>query len=229
MKKMPLLLLILVLSGCSSIKKQIELNKLKEVKYKVELKSPKIPIGDAEAQVTTAFMGLKKVALKVSYSPAEDALCLEYKRNTVTYYQFFPKASRVLFLEAVDKYSQDYSDKKLVSSKTSKKQYGSKEGYLIWKLAKVSQSYSDNIDFYFGYMFKEKSPFFTITQGEAYSENLFADKNERNARTSGEIQLYFTRTQSMELAVYFEQQFLQSLTAAPEPGKTDSNVTYEAY
>lgn len=228
-KILSLLLLVFILSGCASIKKQIELKGQKEVKFTVEMKSQKIPVGTVEAQLDTAFLGLKKVGINVSYSPVEDALCLEFKRNTVTNYQFFPRAGRTAFLDAVVKYEQDYNERNLVVNKTTKKQYGSQEGYLIWKLAKISEQYKDNVDFSFGYLFKEKSPFFTITQGPAVYEDIFASKNKNRTMKNGEFQLYFTRAQSMELAAYFDQQFLRSLTTIPEPVTINQKIDYEAY
>jgi len=230
-KILPLLLLVLMLGGCSYLKQQVELAGQKEVKFRVQLRTQKIPVGTVEAQLDTAFMGLKKVSVNVSYSPVEDALCLEFKRNTITNYEFFTKAGRTTFLEAVEKYSRDYNERNLVENKTTKKQYGTEEGYLIWKLTKISEQYYDNIDFYFGYLFKEKSPFFTITQGAAVCVNIFADKNKSKTMNNGEFQLFFTRAQSMELAAYFDQQFLRSLITIPEPGpvKIDTNINYEAY
>jgi hypothetical protein len=228
-KMLSLLLLVLVLGGCSSIKRQVELAGQKEDKFKVEMKTQKIPVGTVEAQVDTAFTGLKKVGVNVSYSPVEDALCLEFVRSTVTNYQFFDRAGRTAFLEAVEKYAQDYNERNLVENKTTKTKYGSEEGYLIWKLTKISNQYYDNVNFSFGYLFKEKSPFFTITQGAAVCENIMATRSSEKYMTNGEFQLYFTRTQSTELAAYFDQQFLRSLTNIPEPVRIDPNVSYETY
>jgi uncharacterized protein YceK len=224
-----LLLLVFMLSGCASIRRQAQLAGQKEVKFKVEMKSQKIPLGTVEAQLDTAFLGLKKVAVNVTYSPVEDALCLEFTRNTVINYQFFHRAGRALFLDAVKKYEQDYDERNLVENKTSKNKYGSEEGYLIWKLTRISYQYHDNVDFSFGYLFKEKSPFFTITQGAAVHEDIFAQKSSEKYMTNGEFQLFLTRAQSTELAAFFDQQFLRGLTTLPEPVKIDPNVSYEAY
>jgi hypothetical protein len=226
-KIIPLFFLVFMLIGCSSIKKQIDIAKQREVKFKVDLKSPKVPIGTVEAQLDRAFMGLKKVSVKVTYSPTEDATCLEFKRNTVTNYQFFNRSNRNAFLKALEKYIEDYEAKKLIDKKITRKQYGSDEGYLIWKITKVSDQYHANMDFSFGYLFREKSPFFTVTQGEAVYENIFAYTEEERYLTNGEFQLFFTRAQAMELATYFDQQFLRDLTNGPE--SIDSNIYYESY
>jgi len=224
-KIMSLFLLVFTLLGCNSLKRQIDLAKQREPKFKVDLKSPKVPIGSVEAQLDRAFLGLKKIKVNVTYSPVEDAVCLEFKRNTVTNYQFYNKANRAVLLEAFDKYLEDYNGRNLVNSKKTRNIYGSDEGYLIWKITKVSNQYHDNVDFSFGYLFMEKSPFFTITQGEAEFVNIFSSgENERN----GEFPLFLTIAQATELASYFNPDFLRSLTKIPSES-FDSKINYEEY
>jgi len=121
MKIMPLLLLVLMLGGCASFKRQVEKAGQREAKFKVEMKSPKVPVGTVEAQLEGMFSGLKKVNINVTYSPVEDAVCLEFKRNTVTNYQFYDRANRNAFLKALEKYINDYDNRNLVSNKTTKK------------------------------------------------------------------------------------------------------------
>jgi len=227
-KIISLFLLVFALFGCNSFKKQIDIAKQREPKFKVELKSPKVPAGSVEAQLEKMFFGLKKVKVNVTYSPVEDALCLEFKRNTVTNYQFYNRSNRAAFLKALEKYLDDYDSRNLVNNKTTKKIYGSDEGFLIWKITKVSAQYRDNIDFSFGYLFKEKSPFFTITQGEAEFEDIFASTETERYNKNGEFQLFFTRAQAMDLAVYFDPEFLQNLTSIPS-GAVDSRINYEEY
>jgi len=227
-KIMSLFLLVFTLIGCSSIKKQIQIASQKEPKFKVDLKSPKVSAGSVEAQLQGMFMGLKKVKVNVTYSPTEDALCLDFKRNTVTNYQFYSKSNRAVFLKALESYIDDFESKNLVNNKTTKNKYGSDEGYLIWKLTKVSDQYRASVDFSFGYLFKEKSPFFTITQGEALYENIFANTESERYSSNGEFQLFFTRAQAMELAAYFDPQYLRNLTNLPS-SSIDSNINYESY
>jgi len=226
--KMSLLLLVLVFFGCSSFKREVELAKNREPKFKVDMKSPKVPVGTVEAQLDGSISGLKKVNINVSYSPVEDAVCLEFKRNTITNYQFFDRPGRSAFLKALEKYTEDFDSKNLVNNKKTKNQYGNTEGYLIWKLTKISDQNRDNVDFSFGYLFREKSPFFTITQGEAVFEDIFAKDSSDKIKTNGEFQLFFTRAQSMELAAYFDQQYLRSLTNIRQE-TLDPNISYENY
>ncbi|MDR2597076.1 MAG: hypothetical protein LBC76_07135 [Treponema sp.] len=228
-KIISLLLLVFALFGCNSFKKQIDIAKQREPKFKVELKSPKLSVGSVEAQLEKMFFGLKKVKVDVTYSPIEDALCLEFKRNTVTNYQFYNRSNRAAFLKALEKYLEDYDNRNLVNNKTTKKIYGSDEGYLIWKITRVSSQYHDNVDFSFGYLFKEKSPFFTITQGEAEFDDIFASTEAEKFKTNGEFQLFFTRAQAMDLAAYFDPEFLQKMTTTFSSGEIDSKINYEEY
>jgi len=227
-KIMSFLLLVFLLAGCKTFKKEVELAKQRQPKFKVDLRSLKVPVGTVEAQLDGQFSGLKKVNINVTYSPVEDAVCLEFKRNTITNYQFYDKSCRTAFLQALDKYTEEFDGKKLINSKKTKDQYGNAEGYLIWKLTKVSEQYHDNLDFSFGYLFKEKSPFFTVTQGEVIFENLFAKRTDDKYYTNGEFQLFFTRAQSMELAAFFDQQFLRGLTNVT-PASIDQSIDYEVY
>jgi len=225
LKIMSLFLLVFTFLGCNSFKRQIDLARQREPKFKVDLKSPKVPIGSIEAQLDRVFFGLKKIKINVTYSPVEDAVCLEFKRNTITNYQFYNRANRAAFLKAFDKYLDDYNGRNLVNNKTTKNIYGSDEGYLIWKITKVSSQYHDNIDYSFGYLFREKSPFFTITQGEAEFDDIFSSKeNEKN----GEFQLFFTIAQATDLANYFDPDFLRNLTRIPSDA-IDSKINYEEY
>jgi hypothetical protein len=229
MRIMPLLLLVLMLGGCASIKRQVELAGQREAKFKVEMKSPKVPVGTVEAQLEGMFAGLKKVNINVTYSPVEDAVCLEFKRNTVTNYQFYDRAGRAAYLKALDNYNEDFDGRNLVSSKKTKNQYGDTVGYLIWKLTRVSEQNHDSVDFSFGYLFKERSPFFTITQGEVIFEDIFAKRASDKYITNGEFQLFFTRAQSMELAAFFDQKFISALTTIKPEVIVDQNITYENY
>jgi hypothetical protein len=171
---------------------------------------------------------LKKVVITVSYSPYEDAVCLEFKRNTITNYQYFSRENRTAFLKALDNYTEDFDGRKLVNNKNTKFQYGKSEGYLIWKLTKVSDQKYGNLDFSFGYLFKEGSPFFTITQGAVTYENIFARRKSEKYSRNGEFQLFFTRAQSVELAAFFDQQFLRGLSNLT-PETFDPNIVYESY
>jgi hypothetical protein len=226
-KVMSLILLVLVLAGCSSIKKQVALAEQREIKFKVDMKSPKLKVGTVEAQLLGPLMGLKKVSINVTYSPVEDAVGLEFKRNTITNYQFFSKENRTVFLKALQNYSEDFDGRNLVENKTTVNKYGTTTGYLIWKLTKVSEQNRDGVDFSFGYLFKEKSPFFTITQGEVVFEDIFANSDEKY-KTNGEFQLFFTRAQSAELAACFDQNRLNGLTNIRQE-TLDPNVSYESY
>jgi hypothetical protein len=227
-KIIPLLLLVLILGGCSSLRRQVEIARQREPKFKVDLKTPKVPVGTVEAQLEGVFVGLKKVNINVTYSPVEDAVCLEFKRNTITNYQFFSRENRTVFLKALENYTEDFDGRNLVSNKKTKNQYGNTEGYLIWKATKISEQNHDSVDFSFGYLFKERSPFFTITQGEVIFENIFAKTSIEKYSTNGEFQLFFTRVQSTELAAYFDQKFLSGLTTI-RPDTVDPKISYESY
>lgn len=201
------------------MKKQVaiaELNeeKLREENFSVDLTSRQEPAGEIEVQFVNGFnpfSGLKVADVVVSYFPVEDAVCLKYRYTTDTYYQFWKRDGRAAFIIALAKYNEDYSAQNLVRKKTNetKNRYGSVRSYLTWQQYKYSFMSRANADILLGYVFKEKSPFFTITQGEAVYKDPFHNK-QRN-KSLGEMPMYLTRAQAADLASLFDQEFLRSL------------------
>jgi len=233
MKIISVLLLVLSLNSCALFKKQVELAGQKKAPFTVDLRSVQVQAGETGVQLDSSvpLMPLRKVDVSVIYFPDEDAVCLQYKINSNTFYQFWDRDGRDAFVKALDKYNEDFQDKNLRANRSgrTKNQYGAAEGYLIWQSGMFGVQAKDNMDLELGYYFREKAPFFTVTQGEAQFENYLDDENKD--MISGERPMFFTRSQAAEVAAFFDQEFLDNITPdiQPVPERTVREVEFDSY
>jgi len=213
MKSIYKLVIILALSiticACKTFKSA------KVENFTVSMSSPQIMVGEVELQMDT-LMGLgklKKQNVTVLYFPKEDAFCLKYRFEFYTFHQFWSKKGRIYFLNALQKYNEDYNARDLQKSSKSHLKYGTVRGYLVWQMFKYTIQAHANMNVDLGYIFKDNSPYFTIHQCDAeYIDSVSRDSN----RTSQVVTMYFTRAQAAELAALFEQQIVPGETEADE-------------
>jgi len=238
MKIISIILLILSLSSCNTIKKQAERAAIRNERFTVDLRSPQLPIGEIQAQFNNLFPmpGIRTVDIVVIYFPYEDAVCLNYRLNTYTYHFFWHKQGRDSFVKALEQYNADFEARRLREGRNSrtKSQYGTvKEFFLYWQQmqqARLTSIANGNMDIELGYYFRDKSPFFAVTQLQAYFESptFFQEDND----LSPEIPIFFTRAQANELAALFDQDFLQSLAPVRQPAagsRTPAGVEVDSY
>jgi len=206
MKFIILLSILIFLSTCSSTQTVKE-------RFTVDLRSHQIPMGTIDAQFDSAFSfgGLRKNDIIVSYFPVEDAVCLQYKNDFITYYVFWNKVNRIAFLRALENYKEDYNQRNFgKSSRKSKDNYEKVNGYLIWQSFSFTVQANGHPDIGMGYYFKNKAPYFTIFQHKAYFHDL---QSKQKNRQSTEITIYFTRAQADNLAAIFNTLYLQEYNA----------------
>ncbi|MDR0290808.1 MAG: hypothetical protein LBI06_07730 [Treponema sp.] len=190
----------------------------KEEPFSVDLDSPNYEVSVIEAY-SDRYMSigsLKKSNVTVYYYPAEDAVCLQFKIQFADCKQFWDKAGRAAFTAALERYKEDYEQRKLTkgSKKTARKVYGSTQGFFAWKKTKVGVQAHGSPKIEFGYNIKDGAAFFTTTQLESY----YIDPIGRSRnQTSPVIMLYFTRAQAESLAALFDQDHLQG------PGRMGSS------
>ena len=204
-----MLLIALMFSSCATASKKEE----KEV-FIVDLNSPKVSIGEIETQLDRTFPlpGVRKINVTVEYFPREDAVCLQYRAELMIYYQFWSRSGRAAFINALEKYKEDYEARNLDSKggNRTKRNYGTAEGYIIWQVSRYTSQSKANVDFEIGYFFKSNAPYFTINQREgSYIDPL----SEKEIKNSSQIPMYFTRAQADELAAIFDQGLLQGLVS----------------
>jgi len=205
----------LTLNSCAFIDKHARAAAAAKEKFTVNVNSPYITAGNIEAQFNRAFPlpGVSKENIAVIYYPFDDAVCLQFKSNFISYQQFWDRRGRIAYLSALEKYNQDFTNQKLKSRNNNKTKnlYGRiDESFLIWYMHRYSTTYSGNMGVELGYYFRDNSPFFAVTLLEADYISPTFDK-EKNS-SSPVIPIFFTRAQAEELAQMFDQDFLTSIT-----------------
>jgi len=223
MKYIIILAFALSLTVCATAKT------IKEEPFTVDFDSPKIQIGEFQAQFdkTIKLTGIRSVDISVSYYPLEDAVCLQYRIDFMTYYLFLDKEGRAAYLKALEQYKEDYDQRNLDTkgSRKTQRKYGKINSYLIWQAAVFTVRARANTDVELGYdMLKidnKKAAFFCIYRRDA----VYIDENSKqDRRLSPNTPMYLTRAQADELAALFDQNLLISLTPDTINKKTDNTV-----
>jgi len=205
-KAIIILTLSVTICACNSIK-----NKVNE-DFTVNMKSPQTTIGEVEMQFEPLLgIGkLKKQNVNVLYFPKEDVACLVYKFEYFTFNQFWTRKGRLNFINALQKYNEDYEARNLQNnSKKSQKKYGVVRSYLVWQQFSFTVQADGNMNIELGYTFKDKSPYFSIHQRSA---EYIDDKSRDRNKSSPDLTIYFTRAQAAELAAIFEQYVISGNT-----------------
>jgi len=224
MKLIAILIITLTLSACATTKKTVQ------EEFTVDLDSPQINLGEVEIQFDRflGMGGLKKENIAVSYFPREDAICLLFRIDFTSNYQFWSKNGREAFITALENYKKDYDERSLArNSKATRRKYGVTQGYLIWQMSRYTVQARANMDVELGHNFKDRSPYFTIYQREAkYIDPIARDNN----RESQEVMMYFTRAQADELAAIFDPQYIQGIISGRTGGFTNqTNIDVDDY
>ena len=227
MKYFTILVLALSLGACVTTKT------VKEAPFTVDLNSPKILAGVTEAQMEKLVNlgGLRTVKMNVEYYPQEDAVCLQYRVDLMTYYVFLDREGREAYLKALKLYKDDYEKKALKTrgSRSTRRQYGNSEIYLIWQAFAFTTRARANTFVDFGYDIKtvsnNRAAFFTLFRRETFYYEPNASEQER--RIAANEPMYFTRSQADELAALLDQDYLKELT--PDKVIIKSNNMLDSY
>jgi hypothetical protein len=197
------------MSACNTTKRA------KVEEFTVNINSPQTVIGEVEMQFET-LMGLgklRKQSVTVLYFPKEDAVCLKYKFEFYTFNQFWSKRGRLYFINALQKYNEDYNARDLQKNNKSRSKYSNVLGYLVWQLASFTVQARANTTYDLGYTFKDNSPYFSVYQREA---EYLDDRSRDNNRTSPGLTMFFTRAQAAELSKLFEEYIIPGETLPDE-------------
>ena len=221
MKIIPVLLVFLFL-GCNTFEPAGE-------RIHVNLNAHQLPVGTVEA-VFDSFSrtGTRAGELQVSYFPDNNVICLEFRHEFTTFFQFWTEANRHAFVNALEQYKLDFEQRNLSrSDNRTRRIYGSVNGYVIWRTTRVSgQAFSyPVIDL--GYRFKNNAPYFSITMRQALNES---DYTKDLMESNSIINVYFTRALADDLAALFDEGFLRSLRVErPGASRRDGEVAGEEY
>jgi len=222
-------IIILLILCCSALNSCNTASWKGKEKFTVSLNSPHIKIGEIEPQFSAfmSFGSLKKDKIDIFYFPREDAVCLRYRRDFITFNQFWDYGGRQTFITALERYNTDYNSRDLIiKSRRTNRIYGVTEGFLIWQMSNFTVQARANMNASFGYQFNNRAPYFIITQHEAvYKEEYSADDN----RKSSAITIYFTRAQAAQLAALFDQSFLQGFASRDRNTERKSDADRDSY
>jgi hypothetical protein len=205
----------------------------KKEPFTVRLESPKISLGKIEAQFDglLGFGKIRNVDVTVDYYPGEDAVCLQYRLDFMTYYQFWDREGRDAYPGALAQYKEDFEQRNLAAkgSRKTRRKYGRVDCYLIWQASAFLVRAKANTFLDLGYDIKmisdNRAAFFTLYQREA---EFLDEVSKRERRRSQDMPMYLTRTQADDLAELFNQQFINSLV----PGSMErriGNTNIDAY
>jgi len=221
MKYLTILVFALSLSACFSVK-------AKEEPFSVDLNSPKISIGKIQAQFDgfLSIGSIRTLDVTVDYYPTEDAVCLQYRIDFMTFYQFWDREGRAAYPVALEKYKDDYAQRKLneKGSMKTRRQYGRIDCFIIWQAAAYTVRAKANTFIDLGYDIKNvsnsRASFFTIYQKEAE----FITESSNELRSTKGVPMYLTRAQADELAELFNQELIKTLVPATEKKFGNTNI-----
>jgi len=185
--------------------------------FTVDFRASHHEIGKTDAYFTKIISlgGLNKDDITVHYYPADDAVGLEYSIQLVQCCLFLDDTGRAAFINALERYKEEFEQRVLVQKKKrTREAYGSVEGFLAWKRTKISVQASGSLKVYFGYQFKENSPYFTITQMEASYDDPQSRTRSQNSQIT---EIYFTRAQADKLAALFNEDYFKGLRSSNRP------------
>lgn len=214
---------IILLGACKTVQPQKRIT--------VDLRSPKVTVGTAGAQFDKfmSFGGLRKGNIDVSYYPIDDVVCLLFRVDYISVYQYWSEENREAFIKALEQYKQDYNPEMIRNNRKTRKLYGSVLGFTIWETSQFSRQGRGYPTVDFGYQFRDGAPYFTTTQREAVDENPNQGGGSET-RSSGIVIVYFTRAQADALAVLFNQENLRNLGSGVSSNKESAaDVDVDAF
>jgi hypothetical protein len=147
--------------------------------------------------------------VEVIFHPRKNEVALEFRYETIRYWQFWDEEGRKQFIEALNRYKDDFANQELSTSYgKSRAIYGKTKGRCEWKTLSISAIYRSSPVIELGYRFKSGSPYFSTHQMRAKEET---GKNPEGISESVPFAMYFTRSQGDDLARLFDQAFLLEL------------------
>jgi len=183
-------------------------------------------IGSVNLSLDQAFSStLRNTSADVVFYPRENEVALEFDNKLGQYQLFWNKEARQLFIEASNRYKDDFANQNLTTKYSkSRVAYGKIKNRLQWKTIKFSGSYRSSPVTELGYRFVDKAPYFITRQNTATEET----KTNKDLTSSPNFTIYFTRAQAEDLAQLFDDTFLRNTVrdVAPPPAASTYRDEY---
>jgi hypothetical protein len=169
-----------------------------------------VSAGTIEAEFNRLFSSkLNKLEVETIFYPRENAVVLEFRYQTIRYRQFWDREGRQLFIQALNRYKEDYASRNLNTRfNRTRSIYGKTKGKAEWETFRFSGVHYSLPTMELGYRFVGEAPYFSVLQNSAPEENV---TNDEHMPDSLRIIIHFTRAQAEELAAIFDQDHLMSL------------------
>jgi hypothetical protein len=169
-----------------------------------------IPLGNIDVGITKAFSAaVSKENAAAVYDSANDIVTLEFKSaGAIHNRQYWTARARETFIKALAQYEIDYEARDLPTgflSSGKREIYGKAEILIHWWSLSFSNHARGISRLDFGYRFKKRNPYFTVTQSETKDTYV----NPKNS--SAQVTLYFTRVMAQELAALFNEENLYAV------------------
>jgi hypothetical protein len=164
-----------------------------------------VPLGSLDVGLTKALSSaISKETVVAIYDGANDIVTLEYlAAGGIHNRQYWTAQARSLFIRALSQYEIAYETRNLPTgflTAGKREAYGTTEIRIQWWSTAFSNHSRGLSRLDFGYLFKDRSPYFVVTQNEA------KDTYVSTKYTSSQVTLYFTRTMAKDLAVLFDEE-----------------------
>jgi hypothetical protein len=169
-----------------------------------------IPLGNIDVGLTKALSSaVTKQSAAAVYDSANDIVTLEFlSAGAVHNRQYWTAKARDAFIKALAQYEIAYEARDLPTgflSSGKREVYGKIEITIHWWSRSFSNHARGLSRLDFGYRFKDRNPYFTVTQSEAKDTYV----NPKNNST--QVTVYFTRAMAQELAALFNEENLYAV------------------
>jgi hypothetical protein len=166
-------------------------------------------IGTVSASFDKSFSSdVLTTDVEVIFYPRKNEVALRFRYDS-QYWQFWDEEGRKQFVDALNRYKEDFSNQGLSTNYSkSKAIYGKTNGRCEWKTLSISGIYRSSPVIELGYRFKAGSPYFSTHQMKAKEET---GLNKIGIPESQPFAMYFNRAQGEYLARLFDQAFLLGL------------------
>ena len=156
-----------------------------------------IQFGRNELNIPNMLGNLGQKKADSTYIEGTDLIGFGVYENASYYYLLLDKADRLLLRKAADQYFSDFANKKLKRKGNTSKAYGEFSPELYFGSIKAQAKNYSYPRAYFGYKFKDGSPYFMISCAQAPNQK--RAESDIYPETSNYVSFYFTKAQLTEL------------------------------
>jgi hypothetical protein len=168
-----------------------------------------VPLGNIDVGLTGAFSSaVTRQSAAAVYDGANNVVTLEFLSAAVHNRQYWTAGARETFIKALAQYEVDYEARNLPTGFLGSGKhnvYGKAEITIHWWSMSFSKHSRGVSRLDFGYRFKSRNPYFTVTQSGAKDTYVNLESN------SAQVTMYFTRAMAQELAALFDEENLYAV------------------